>query len=212
MWHGALKSEPEPSTFRLCWGAGGDERLRISCQLSLAGNIIAPTLACVKRLPVPYGAMTRQFGEKLKFLREQDGLIQAELARRLEVSRHFLNNLEAGRKAPSLEIALKVAKMFQVATDFLLLDQPKPLDIAKHGLIPGNAEKLVPFGEKLQELRRRQGITQSELAKELGMRSQSHISQLESNQNKPSLDLVVQISRILKVSTDYLLREDIGID
>jgi transcriptional regulator with XRE-family HTH domain len=65
------------------------------------------------------------------------------------------------------------------------------------------------FGEKLRLLRRRNGLTQSDLAQQLGLASHAHIAKLESNQDVPSLALVVQIAARLHASTDYLLRDTI---
>jgi transcriptional regulator with XRE-family HTH domain len=68
------------------------------------------------------------------------------------------------------------------------------------------------FGEKLRFLRRNQGITQSDLAQQLGLASHTHIAKLEANQDVPSLALVVRVAASLHVTTDYLLRDTIPLE
>jgi len=44
----------------------------------------------------------KQFGRKLKALRERRGVSQAELAERAGLSREYVNKLEAGKYDPTL--------------------------------------------------------------------------------------------------------------
>lgn len=60
------------------------------------------------------------------------------------------------------------------------------------------------FGERLKELREDQGMTQSDLAIMLNT-SRTTISSYESNTNEPSFQILIKISDIFNVSTDYLL-------
>ncbi len=63
------------------------------------------------------------FGPKLRTLRLQQGWGQTELARRLGLARRgYISNLEGGRKAPSLELIVQIADLFQTTTDYLLRD------------------------------------------------------------------------------------------
>lgn len=65
-------------------------------------------------------------------------------------------------------------------------------------------------GEKLMELRRKQGWSQEELAERLGVSRQA-VSKWESGQTLPDMDKVLLLSEIFSVSTDYLLKEDITV-
>jgi transcriptional regulator with XRE-family HTH domain len=67
------------------------------------------------------------------------------------------------------------------------------------------------FGDKLRRLRHLRGITQSELAQQLGLEAQSHIAKLEHGV-APSLDVVVRVAQRLGVSIDYLLHDTITVD
>ena len=60
------------------------------------------------------------------------------------------------------------------------------------------------LGEKIQELRRRRGMSQDELAEKLDVSRQA-ISKWERDEAIPETEKVVRIARELDVSTDYLL-------
>lgn len=63
---------------------------------------------------------------------------------------------------------------------------------------------MVDFGEKIKSLRLNQHWTQSQLAQKLGM-TKSVVSAYETGLRMPSYEVLVEIARIFKVSTDYLL-------
>lgn len=63
------------------------------------------------------------------------------------------------------------------------------------------------LGEKIMELRKRNGWSQEELAGKLNVSRQS-VSKWESAMSVPELDKVLQLSEIFEVSTDYLLKDD----
>lgn len=58
--------------------------------------------------------------EKIKKLREARGWTQAELARRLGVTRNGVNPWEQGLSMPSPACLVELAKVFSVSTDYLL--------------------------------------------------------------------------------------------
>lgn len=60
------------------------------------------------------------------------------------------------------------------------------------------------FGEKLQELRKRKGLTQEELAEALYV-SRTAVSKWESGRGYPSIDSLKEISKYFSVSIDELL-------
>lgn len=62
------------------------------------------------------------------------------------------------------------------------------------------------FGEKLQKLRKAQGLSQEELAGRLSVTRQT-ISKWELDQSTPELGLLAQISDIFGVTTDYLIKD-----
>ena len=59
-------------------------------------------------------------GEKIRALREQTGISQSELARRLGVTRSSVNAWESGLSAPTAIYLVELSKLFHVSTDYLL--------------------------------------------------------------------------------------------
>lgn len=58
--------------------------------------------------------------ERIKHLREQNVLTQAELAKRLGITRSSVNAWEMGISVPSTQYVVELAEIFKVSTDFLL--------------------------------------------------------------------------------------------
>lgn len=58
--------------------------------------------------------------DRIKQLREQAGLSQSELARRLDVTRSSVNAWEMGLSAPTTQYIVAMTKIFHVSADFLL--------------------------------------------------------------------------------------------
>ena len=63
---------------------------------------------------------------------------------------------------------------------------------------------MVDFGNTLKTLRLRETMTQAQLAQKLGV-TKSVISAYETGLRLPSYDVLIHISKIYNVSTDYLL-------
>lgn len=66
------------------------------------------------------------------------------------------------------------------------------------------------LSEKIVYLRRREGWSQEELAERLSVSRQS-VSKWESGLSLPELEKIPEISRLFGVTTDYLLKEEIGV-
>lgn len=58
--------------------------------------------------------------ERIKYLREQNGMTQAGLARQLSITRSSVNAWEMGISVPSTQYILELANLFKVSTDYLL--------------------------------------------------------------------------------------------
>lgn len=63
---------------------------------------------------------------------------------------------------------------------------------------------MVEFGRLLKSLRKKAGLTQKQLAEKLGITS-SVVSYYELSERNPSPEILVKLSRIFHVTTDYLL-------
>ena len=61
---------------------------------------------------------------RLRELRDLHGWSQGELAQRLEVSRQTVNALETGKYDPSLPLAFRIARLFQMRIEDVFLPDP----------------------------------------------------------------------------------------
>jgi transcriptional regulator with XRE-family HTH domain len=151
--------------------------------------------------------MEHLFGDKLRWLRQQRRMTQVEAARHLGLAtQSHISYLERGRSAPSLELAIRVAELFGVTTDYLLqdtiaVDQPVSSSFTYANLIPAQR-----FGPRLRQLRKQHGMTQVELAAHIAPVSQAHVSFLEAGRKTPSIDIVLECCKLFRVTADDLLR------
>jgi transcriptional regulator with XRE-family HTH domain len=154
--------------------------------------------------------MSRLFGEKVRHLRRRAGMTQVDVAHRLALASHaHITNLETGRDVASLDLVLRVARLFGVATDYLLRSTIPVEAIQACAIELTTDADVLPstFGKKLRTLRLDRNLTQVELARQLGLAGQGHLSNLEVGRKLPSLELVVQIADLFGVTTDYLLHD-----
>ena len=82
--------------------------------------------------------------QKIKMLREKRGITQAELAKRLGITRSGVNAWEMGISTPSTQYVILLAKFFNVSTDYLLGLSPTPYG----SLLAVNAEALPPDAKR----------------------------------------------------------------
>ena len=69
---------------------------------------------------------------RLKVLRAEHNWSQAELAEYLGVSRQTVNSLETGKYDPSLPLAFKIARLFQLPIEAIFQDDPGLENEVKH--------------------------------------------------------------------------------
>ena len=65
------------------------------------------------------------------------------------------------------------------------------------------------MADKIMELRKKNGWSQEELAEKLEVSRQS-VSKWESAQSVPDMNRVLMLSKVFGVSTDYLLKDELG--
>lgn len=69
---------------------------------------------------------------RLKKLRQLHQWSQADLGRKLEVSRQAINGFESGKFDPSLEMAFKIASLLNVAIEDIFIYE------AKNSILPND--------------------------------------------------------------------------
>ena len=77
-------------------------------------------VACIQRRPV---FDRRRVKNRLKVLRAERDWSQAELAVRLDVSRQAVNAIETGKHDPSLTLAFRIARLFNMPIEEIFDDQ-----------------------------------------------------------------------------------------
>jgi transcriptional regulator with XRE-family HTH domain len=151
--------------------------------------------------------MSRLFGEKLKHLRHQRSMTQVEIARQIGLESHsHIAKLEGG-EAPSLSTVLRIARLLNASTDYLLRDTI-PIEAPIPPLTsPTSDDQITSFGNRLRALRLQHQLSQRDLARTLGLASRAYIGGLESDRGKlPSLELAVRMADLFGITTDDLLR------
>lgn len=69
--------------------------------------------------------------ERIKYLRENQGYTQADLARALGITRSSVNAWEMGISVPSTQYIIELANIFKISTDYLLgMDTTATISIA----------------------------------------------------------------------------------
>ena len=69
--------------------------------------------------------------EKLKALREARGLTQQQVAQRVCISKAMISAYETASKAPSIEVLIRLSRLFGVSVDYLVcVDAPKVIDVS----------------------------------------------------------------------------------
>ncbi len=70
-------------------------------------------------------------GERIKEIREKNGLTQSSLAKKLNISRSAVNAWEMGVSIPSAQYLIELSRLFKVSVDYLLeLDRAERVDIS----------------------------------------------------------------------------------
>lgn len=91
----------------------------------------------------------RMIAERIKFLREQKGHTQTELAKKLGITRSSVNAWEMGISVPSTQYIVELANIFSVSTDYLLgVEKTSTMDLS--GLDEADIEMLYTLAEHLK--------------------------------------------------------------
>lgn len=67
------------------------------------------------------------------------------------------------------------------------------------------------FGNNIKKLREKKGLSQKKLAEEIGVTQQS-LSKWEQNKTRPDYEILLNLSKIFNVSTDYILNNEMVFD
>lgn len=91
--------------------------------------------------------------DRIKALREQKGITQVELSRRLGITRSSVNAWELGISCPSTQYVVELSQIFKVSTDYLLcVDNSASVSVA--GLDEGDIQLVHALIAHLREKNR----------------------------------------------------------
>jgi transcriptional regulator with XRE-family HTH domain len=165
---------------------------------------------------------SKEFGSRLRELREGAGLSQRELADRVEINFTYLSKIENGVMPPPSEgVILKLVEVLNTDRDELLtlggkvpsdlvqiLENREVLQSLREGRTQkksGVANKRNGFGERLKELREKTGLGQGELAGRVGVNF-TYLSKIESGTKPaPSEKVILKLAEVLDCDKDELL-------
>ena len=138
-------------------------------------------------------------GEFLANRRIELGLSQGKVAEALGYSAQTISLWEKGKGAPSLPIWGKLAALYQLDLEGLLLDKE-----SKANENCGSKEfDPASFGPFLRSLRKKEGLTQAELAERIGVPSNA-IIRFEQGSSFPDLEEFKALAALFRLSYDDL--------
>lgn len=96
------------------------------------------------------------FANKLKELRTQHGLTQAQLAKKLNIGTSTIGMYESNIRKPSFEVLIKIAIFFNVSTDYLINDDEDDSDLKNieylfESLTPSQKQQVKDFIEFIKK-------------------------------------------------------------
>ena len=142
------------------------------------------------------------FGERLRQVRELEGLTQVEVAEGLGISQPAYQAWETERKNATKETIKRLSDFFGVSYSYLL-------GISDNVTIETPIIKTIPqentFPERLKELRKLANLTQKEMAEALNISQPAYV-EWEKGRTQPTPDKFPLIAKVLNTSIDYLLQ------
>ena len=126
-----------------------------------------------------------------KKARQATGLTQLEVSKRLNINRSSISKWESGSSIPDPALLPKIAKLYNVTTDYLLGLDNFDTNITTSNTIP-----------RIKELRG--AHTQDYIAKQLGLNRQTYRN-YENGDRQADYATLMHIADYFNVSIDYLL-------
>ena len=130
----------------------------------------------------------KTIGEKIKRRRKELKITQNQMAEKLGITRGYYIHWEKGTRSITSSQLFKIAQALNVDVSYFYDSPQKTNDIS--------------LGDKIQNARKEQSITQAELAADLGI-SRSYLSQLESGDRNIKATQLMQIAQLLDVDFSY---------
>tara|TARA_B100000965_G_scaffold371337_1_gene360168 strand:- start:367 stop:2067 length:1701 start_codon:yes stop_codon:yes gene_type:complete len=161
--------------------------------------------------------LNNEIGEKLKVFRKRLGLQAKKLAEQLNISPSYLNLIESGKRGIDGELLLKICQELRIELSDLKNETEidlynSKLAISKFSKVK-NLNKLdLKIGPKIKAFRRQLGLQANKFAEQLDI-SPSYLNLIESSKRKIDGDLLIKISKELRVNlSDLTSKSDINLE
>lgn len=92
--------------------------------------------------------MSREFGKKLKILREQQGLYQKDIALEFGVAPNTVSQWESGISEPNIEQITRLAELLNTDTNNLLGNESKQSELERKLIQAGLKDKINNLSDK----------------------------------------------------------------
>lgn len=130
-------------------------------------------------------------GHRLKKAREENRLLQKDVASKIGISHNTISQYENDVRKPDPDTLAKFADLFGVSADWLLGRESK----AELGSLK--------LGERLKLVRSNKKLTQEELSNKLGIHRSTYAG-YESGHREPDINTLQKLADFFEVSIDYL--------
>lgn len=142
-----------------------------------------------------------KFGNVLRSFRQSSGMTQKELADKLSVSPSTIGMYEQNRRIPDIDTISQLAKIFSVSIDYLMgIEKSGGNDYSDFQLF----EETFDFKDRIHSVMQEQDMSEEDFMKLTGFSKDEKDAYLYGNK-RPSIEDLIKIAGVLKVSTDYLL-------
>ncbi len=160
---------------------------------------------------------TQEIGLKIRGFRKKLGLQAKKLAEQLTISPSYLNLIESGKRSLDAELLLKICQELRIELTDLKSEKEIDLDNSKLAISKfskgKNISKLdLKIGPKIKAFRRQLGLQANKFAEQLNI-SPSYLNLIESSKRKIDGDLLIKISKELRVDlSDLTSKSDINLE
>ena len=134
--------------------------------------------------------------ENLKFLREQNGKTQGELAVLFGIEQKTISSWECGSRKPPIGTIVSLAKLYRVSLDDLVLTDMRP--------------PIPVYALNLAYLRKKHGMTQQEISELLGYSGKQGYNAIEFVLVKPTIDTHEKLADFFGVTMDQIVKQDLS--
>lgn len=140
--------------------------------------------------------------KRLKQLRTEECLTQRQLADKLGLTPKMISFYENGERTPPIDILLKLVKIFDVQSDYLLglTNERHPVEDYEWRYM----KSINRLGNILVKFRKKKNLTQADMAKQLNINCDIYID-METGTYYPLMKHLKKLSNITGYDIDFLI-------